>query len=420
MAHSLAMALLGTLLLSYWGLPGPAWLLMSLALSAYAVTHGVAFVRPARSSILLFAAPIGFGFAGFASHPLGDAAKDVWYFSKPVVEIAFGLLMAAKLGVRRCLWVMIGAAAIVSLDYVVRVLLLLPEYLANSVGANRTLFGTGSFLSLLACVIALDPDLRRRLAFEAPLQVWALRVTVIVSLVALGLSRSRTLGVLLTLFVLLRAVRVVSRSGSARFASSLGLLTAGVLTLTLSWSGVAEIGSPESVLTPPEEVVVSDEYLTDTDVNTHWRGFESLMALLQYGSFGATQKVVGGGFGQKVELDKMRELAGEQFDAIPVLHNGFLYVLVKTGLAGELLFVAALASLLRALSPRRGEVTGPRVSATTAFWLVAALALTSMVISGPYNKSELLPLLILCGVYASMTAAGGQSPSTSPAPVIGA
>ncbi len=89
------------------------------------------------------------------------------------------------------------------------------------------------------------------------------------------------------------------------------------------------------------EVVVK-EYTTYRDININWRGHETWKALETFGSGNVLQKIIGHGFGALVDLDMKMILAGEEFTEIPILHNGYAYILVKTGMTGILCYLSLL------------------------------------------------------------------------------
>jgi hypothetical protein len=93
------------------------------------------------------------------------------------------------------------------------------------------------------------------------------------------------------------------------------------------------------------EIVVK-EYTTYRDININWRGHETWRALETYKSGNLAQKIKGHGFGAVVKLNMTMILAGEEFTEIPILHNGYAYILVKTGIIGILCYLVFYLNLL--------------------------------------------------------------------------
>lgn len=81
------------------------------------------------------------------------------------------------------------------------------------------------------------------------------------------------------------------------------------------------------------------EYSNFRDINLNWRGYETKKAIETYNSGTLLKKMFGQGFGALVDLKMEMELAGEKFTKIPILHNGYAYILVKTGIAGIICYL---------------------------------------------------------------------------------
>jgi hypothetical protein len=93
------------------------------------------------------------------------------------------------------------------------------------------------------------------------------------------------------------------------------------------------------------EVVVR-EYTRYRDININWRGHETWLAMKMVKSGTLWQKMAGHGFGSVVDLNMTMILAGEEFTEIPILHNGYAYILVKTGILGLLCYAVFYLILL--------------------------------------------------------------------------
>jgi len=95
-----------------------------------------------------------------------------------------------------------------------------------------------------------------------------------------------------------------------------------------------------------KEITIAN-YQDMTDVNSNWRGFETFKALITFLSGNTKQKIIGQGFGAQVDLGFTMTLSGVDFNEIPILHNGFAYILVKTGIIGILCYLLFYFNLLK-------------------------------------------------------------------------
>lgn len=78
------------------------------------------------------------------------------------------------------------------------------------------------------------------------------------------------------------------------------------------------------------------------DINNNWRGYEAYQGILKYRNGSDLQKALGYGFNARVDLGIIMKLAGEDYDKVPILHNQYVTLLVKTGFIGLLLYLAFL------------------------------------------------------------------------------
>ena len=377
------------LLLAELGKAEIAW---AVCVAAVALHPPRGLPPSARRVLLVLGVLSVVGLAGALRHAPRDVVRDAWIFSKLPIEIAFGCVVVRALGYGRAIQVATTVGVLVSAEFVARVLVHLPEYLANTNDANRAAFGAGSVLSLVAMCYMLERSHR-----EAMLVRWRTRraivaLGVILCALAVALSASRTLVVVAAAFVMLKVTHGWRESPFRAAAASL-FAVACFLSFLLVASGPGTLQS--KFRTAAEELTLGD-YASPEDVNMRWRGYESFLALRQFRQLPVAQKIFGGGFGQRVSLDATMTFHERDYEAIPVLHNGYMYVLVKTGYTGIVLFCGSLLLLWRALAKAAEERDG-RVTVFPAFF-VALLAVTSIVAGGPFNKSAVTPVMILCGI----------------------
>jgi hypothetical protein len=164
--------------------------------------------------------------------------------------------------------------------------------------------------------------------------------------------------------------------------------------------------------------------LTDTssvrEINANFRGYESAQALKQVLDGTPLQIFFGQGFGTLVDLGIFIPLGSFEggmpvaVRRIPVLHNGYMYLLVKGGVLAVLLYLYVLAYLYRV--GRGSAVVQAQDVRQHAGRLLQALtvslALTTYVVSGAFNKSGMYAFLLCMGfVLAALDRTG---PRTQP------
>jgi hypothetical protein len=198
------------------------------------------------------------------------------------------------------------------------------------------------------------------------------------------LSYSRTAAVIL----LLGATAVLGWWTRRRLQWPLLILGVGLTTLILlAGDGAAteELTFMSKLTRSLSELAISN-YETYTDISLNWRGFESYKTLEQYLSGNTLQWVIGQGYGALVDLGFYMALGGDasiDFRYIPVMHNGYGYVLLKFGIAGILLYFIFYAKLIRAAA-RLQQAHHPQIAfcARLLLGLTLATAFMMFVVGG--------------------------------------
>jgi hypothetical protein len=173
-----------------------------------------------------------------------------------------------------------------------------------------------------------------------------------------------------------------------------------------------------------EELEVK-EHGTLAQINKNWRGHESARGIATWESGNPLQRIVGQGFGKSVDIGLFINLSvKEKSRYIPILHNGYVYLLVKTGVLGLAAYLWAL-TYMAVIGVRHARFEDPQVAALGRLLvaLVLVFAVTTVAISGLFNKRELVPLAMFAGgllSYFGLFAEGRSRAPGSPAVVPGA
>lgn len=72
----------------------------------------------------------------------------------------------------------------------------------------------------------------------------------------------------------------------------------------------------------------------------HWRAYEAQKAIEQVEDKGIRAWALGLGYGPQIELETTVKLDGKIFTEVPSIHNGYVFVLFKTGLIGLMFYLA--------------------------------------------------------------------------------
>ena len=80
--------------------------------------------------------------------------------------------------------------------------------------------------------------------------------------------------------------------------------------------------------------ITNTNFESERDITIYWRAFESYNALELFNQSSMINQVFGSGFGKTIDLGATFELNGVDFNNIVILHNGYLHILIKTGIIG--------------------------------------------------------------------------------------
>ena len=124
------------------------------------------------------------------------------------------------------------------------------------------------------------------------------------------------------------------------------------------------------------------------DLWKHWRGYEAQSAINKLNEEGMSSWSFGRGFGSTVDLGAEVKLANKTFRYIPIIHNGLVYVLFKTGVLGlciYLIYIMYLYSFYSLKPKSNTQHNLNRLIVGCSFYV----GLSSLVITGVFKPYDL-------------------------------
>lgn len=248
---------------------------------------------------------------------------------------------------------------------------------------------------------------------------------------------SRTMIVLVVLLAMFLADKVFIRKFLDK--KNLRILTVAIVFSSVVY--IAYIGalffpenSPVRTLAEkfrniPEEVSWNRERnlgATKEEIQANWRGYEAYQGMLKFNEGKSLQKVFGYGFGARVDLGLIMKLAGEDYEDVPILHNEYVMLLVKSGIAGLMLYLLFLY-LIGFKSITRFEINDEETY--YSYQMLSALSVVSIVntyigfgLLDPTNGAIPIFIGLFWGniqrqIYSIMRAAAYRSPAGASKPV---
>ena len=125
----------------------------------------------------------------------------------------------------------------------------------------------------------------------------------------------------------------------------------------------------------------------------HWRGYEAQSAIEQLNDKGITTWSLGIGFGSMIDLGMEVKLANQNMRYVPIIHNGIVYVLFKTGVLGliiYLFYIFYLYSFYRIKSKSNVQHNLNKLIVGCAFYV----ALSSLVVTGVFKPYDLSGIVL--------------------------
>jgi len=222
-----------------------------------------------------------------------------------------------------------------------------------------------------------------------------------------GIARGQAAGLLalIALAVLASNSRITIIAMGVMILASVGLFSrtrrallggaAVVVLLALLWQFLPEYTGGELTVAIKLRRSLDEMLLTDnvdpTAMILNWRGFEAYNAQLMFDQSSALRKLLGSGLGSTVDLGQEIVLEEGAMRFLPILHNGYYYLLIKYGLIGLLFYIVAV---LRFGLLGKAADDNLRAEDRMLRGSIVAILLATSVITGLYNKTELNGLAI--------------------------
>lgn len=359
-----------------------------------------------------FAALLVVGLLGLYENPKYDVFKDVWYVGKPMLCMTVGFVLMWNLrDLRRLLRIFLVVAAVVSAFHIVR-FVQNPDLLSLSANDMRNAAGRGYLISVVGVGALLAAWKLGYKLFPFGRVVDASLLLLCLASIGLSMSRVSFISLLLLLGAVFGIVNFADRRKVIKVIAAVVVGFSVLMVVPKPQSVGQNATFAEKMLFSLKEMEVRD-YYSITDINTRWRGYETARALNTYSSGEYWQYLTGRGFGTSVDLGLFMPMGDEPIRFAPVLHNGYMYLLVKTGVLGILIYLSFLASIVGTgnVCIRKAQNDSHELWYTGRLIVGVAcvLAASTFVISGPFNKQSLIPVEILLGALVAHAARSTHS-----------
>jgi hypothetical protein len=368
-------------------------LLIAIVIIAMPLDKHLAAIKMTRLFALLLL-PVILGLVAGYENNTYLIFKDFYYFSIPVLFITTGIIMACRLTIDQFLKTLVLCGVITSVVVAgISVSYMGLGALADPYSAHYAIgiVGTPGPPLALACLL-----LTRKFNIRLYSSAWFNLYTAI-NVFGIYMFASRTYLIITLCFLILLVADKIKRLWIPPVLLFL------VVIFTLLPLDALKVNSDSGtfvnkILGSFSEVSIG-QYNTEQDINIRYRGYESFMALKGY-TEGDTKDWIFGGLGKLIDLKTFVRLGEDtDFQYIPVLHNGWLYILVKTGAVGVLLYAGIFLSLIVINWRQYADASGRpviRLFAALTLGCVISLLLTNYIVTAFFNV-EMSVLMITLG-----------------------
>jgi hypothetical protein len=315
-----------------------------------------------------------------------DVLRDIFYFTTPILLIIFGAICAVHLTLNKFVLMITYFGLFYSIYYIVSFILLSFQ---DTYGLEemRGLIGPGNIISILSFYFLISNKAKDKYS-----KILILRILFIaLNVLALILFNSRSYFICFIIFFLFFFQTFPLRM-------KFGLVTFSIFVIVLLTT--ININSDNSfygkVLNSFDEISINNG-ADLSENNSNYRAFETLAAIDTYLTGNGLNHIVGQGFGKLVDLKIEIQLTTESWQFIPLVHNGYMYILVKTGLLGILFFFIFLIKFYPSKKSKRIPQKHLYLRVILKS-LIISCVLTNFVINGFFNL-EMQFLLICLGAF---------------------
>lgn len=357
----------------------------------------VLVVRNIKSLLVLFF----LGFAGtlLNKYPVVNIVKDITHFIKPILGLLIGYYFYKKINNFRTF---ISTIVLIGfLSALVHFVILIFFSKTDNLSDIRE-FGKDNFLELFSLFfLGFYKKFQKESLFQNPSKYYLYFVVILLSSI---LYFSRTM--MVTAIILLLSIygyTIITVKGLRNIGICLGLLIAFyayLFSVKLDRSSKGAEAFFYKIQNAPGE-------LFDTKIDRdnhaqlwdHWRGYEAKRAMALMAD-NPSSFIFGNGHGSLVNLRFFAPLTGPHdkgMKYISELHNGYAYLLYKTGIIGLIVYIGFLIRIYRNIYKNRNFV----YTVLSAIGLI--FLFTTITITGLYNPKDIMVFIVGAMLFFSNT-----------------
>lgn len=320
--------------------------------------------------------------------------KDIFHFSKPIFGLSIGYLFYKKINDFKLFVKAIVACALISAVMHFGYLFFTGGIFSGSVEGMR-MYTKDNFLELFALFfLFFYKKFENQDLFQDKKKMLFFKYLILTSCI---LYFSRTM--LICSIILIFSIRQYTIITIKSLKIIGGLIMCVLLFYTYLFSVKIERNKPgieaflyKMKIAPAEIFESRIDRENHKDLWDHWRGYEAKRAFELMNS-NPINYTFGCGYGSLVNLKFLAPLGEKGMKYISELHNGYIYILYKTGIIGMSLYLYLLYLLYKTIYKRQ-DITSVFISAIGIFYFF-----TTLIITGMYNANDTIIFLLGAMVF---------------------
>lgn len=336
---------------------------------------------------------------GLVKNELGyDFLKDFFYLNKPILLILAGYAIVRKINNQEFVYRTVVSVAVffaaIHLFLVAQYVIAEPDF---TVAGIRYYAGRDSVLELFALSFLVANVRLKKIKFKHQNLI-----TLVLALSFLFyLSRTMTLVFIFMLIAFLGYLKLTTKG--LRYILFATLIISALYAYLFSVKIDRDSGRPidnflYKLKIAPAEIFIKPGSLDVKDhanLWDHWRAYEASKAIDALNDGKTIDWFFGLGMGSLIDLDFYAPLSDDDkgMRFISLLHNGYAYVLYKTGFIGLLIYILFFVFILVPFNSTKEMLPSYNI----LVGIVTFYIISSFVISGLYNLSD--PISLLVGAF---------------------
>lgn len=313
-----------------------------------AKTFSISFIRLVAPLVAIFSLSF-LGTFYYGDYEILNIIKDISHMLKPLIGIVVGYMFARAFNDYNIFIKAVISAGIVSAIVHLCLLFIWGDFSRMTINDVRTETGRDSFLELFSLwFLIANPRVIRNQLFDSRIR-YRLVVFILSASCLLYVSRAMLVAFILLVLAYLGVTKITQRSLKfiGGFLLMILLLYAYLFTIKPDRNAHGLEAFLYKIKIAPSEVFETNiDRFDHKDLWDHWRGYEVKQTLTLMDSRPGSY-LFGAGMGSVVDLKFKAPLTNDDYGIryISILHNGYVFILYKTGIIGLIILLGFLGSI---------------------------------------------------------------------------